>query len=79
MSVVDDVGVVINPLMLEGQLNGSIAQGIGPVLSEAIIFDRDSGQLLSGSFMDYGMPRSTDMPRSIFVLLRFRPRPIRSV
>ena len=62
MSVVDDVGVVINPLMLEGQLNGSIAQGIGQVLSEEIIYDRESGQLLSGSFMDYGMPRADDMP-----------------
>ena len=62
MSVVDDVGVVINPLMLEGQLDGSIAQGIGQVLSEEIVFDRESGQLLTGSFMDYGMPRAADMP-----------------
>jgi carbon-monoxide dehydrogenase large subunit len=61
MSVVDDVGVIINPLMLEGQLNGSIAQGIGQVLGEEIIFDRENGQLLSGSFMDYGMPRADDM------------------
>src|SRR4029079_1586974 len=58
MSVVDDVGVVINPLMLGGQLDGSIAQGIGPGLSEEVGFDRGSGQLLTGSFMDYGMPRA---------------------
>jgi carbon-monoxide dehydrogenase large subunit len=69
MSVVDDVGVVINPLMLEGQLNGSIAQGIGQVLSEEIIYDRESGQLLSGSFMDYGMPRADDMPPVDFRLV----------
>jgi len=62
MSVVDDVGIIINPLMLEGQLNGSIAQGIGQVLSEEIIYERESGQLLTGSFMDYGMPRAADMP-----------------
>jgi len=62
MSVVDDVGVVINPLMLDGQLTGSIAQGIGQVLSEELVYDRQSGQLLSGSFMDYGMPRADDMP-----------------
>ena len=62
MSVVDDVGIVINPLMLDGQLSGSIAQGIGQILSEEIVYDRQSGQLLSGSFMDYGMPRAGDMP-----------------
>lgn len=62
LSVVDDVGVAINPLMLEGQLNGSIAQGIGQILSEEILYDPDSGQLLSGSFMDYGMPRATHIP-----------------
>ena len=62
LSVVDDVGVAINPLMLEGQLNGSIAQGIGQILSEEILYDADSGQLLSGSFMDYGMPRAADIP-----------------
>jgi aerobic carbon-monoxide dehydrogenase large subunit len=62
MSVADDVGVVINPLMLDGQLLGSIAQGIGQILGEEIVYDRDSGQLLSASFMDYGMPRADDIP-----------------
>ena len=61
MSVADDVGVVINPLMLDGQLSGSIAQGIGQILIEEIVYDRE-GQLLSGSFMDYGMPHAHDMP-----------------
>ena len=62
MTVVDDVGIVINPMMLDGQLMGSIAQGIGQILSEEVVYDHDSGQLLSGSFMDYGMPRADDMP-----------------
>jgi carbon-monoxide dehydrogenase large subunit len=62
MSVADDVGIVINPLMLDGQLSGSIAQGIGQILNEEIVYDRQNGQLLSGSFMDYGMPRADDMP-----------------
>jgi carbon-monoxide dehydrogenase large subunit len=62
ISVVDDVGVVINPLMLEGQLLGSIAQGMGQTLAEEVVYDRTSGQLLSASFMDYWMPRADDMP-----------------
>jgi len=57
-SVVDDVGTVMNPLLLEGQIQGGIAQGVGQVLMEDIRFDPDSGQLLTGSFMDYAMPRA---------------------
>lgn len=57
-SVVDDVGTVMNPLLLEGQIVGGIAQGVGQVLMEEIRFDPDSGQLLTGSFMDYAMPRA---------------------
>ena len=57
-SVVDDVGTVMNPLLLEGQIRGGIAQGVGQVLMEDIRFDPDSGQLLTGSFMDYAMPRA---------------------
>ena len=60
-SVVDDVGTVINPLTLEGQIHGGIGQGVGQAFSEHIIYDPDSGQLLTGSFMDYGMPRADDM------------------
>jgi len=60
-SVVDDVGTVINPLTLEGQIHGGIGQGVGQAFSEHIVYDPDSGQLLTGSFMDYGMPRADDM------------------
>jgi carbon-monoxide dehydrogenase large subunit len=62
LSVVDDVGMVINPLMLDGQLVGSVAQGIGQILAEEVVYDRDSGELMSASFMDYCMPRADDMP-----------------
>jgi len=58
-SVVDDVGTVLNPLLLHGQIAGGIAQGAGQVLMEDIRFD-NSGQLVTGSFMDYAMPRATD-------------------
>jgi carbon-monoxide dehydrogenase large subunit len=59
---VDEVGRAINPLLLEGQVHGGIAQAVGQCLVEDIAYDPDSGQLMSGSFMDYGMPRATDMP-----------------
>jgi carbon-monoxide dehydrogenase large subunit len=60
-SVVDDVGTIMNPLLLEGQICGGIAQGVGQVLMEDIRFDPASGQLLTGSFMDYAMPRAGDL------------------
>ena len=60
-SVVDDVGTVMNPLLLEGQIRGGIAQGVGQMLMEDIRFDPASGQLLTGSFMDYAMPRAGDL------------------
>jgi carbon-monoxide dehydrogenase large subunit len=59
--VVDDVGTVINPLTLAGQIHGGIAQGMGQILMEQIIYDPDSGQLLTASFMDYAMPRADTM------------------
>jgi carbon-monoxide dehydrogenase large subunit len=59
-SVVDDVGTVINPLLLKGQIAGGIAQGVGQILMEDIHFDSD-GQLVTGSFMDYAMPRAGDL------------------
>ena len=59
-SVVDDVGTVINPLLLKGQIVGGVAQGVGQILMEDIRFDGD-GQILTGSFMDYAMPRATDI------------------
>jgi carbon-monoxide dehydrogenase large subunit len=60
-SVVDDVGTVLNPLLLEGQIHGGIAQGLGQVLLENIHFDPESAQLVTGSFMDYAMPRAGDL------------------
>jgi carbon-monoxide dehydrogenase large subunit len=56
--VVDDVGTVINPLTLKGQIHGGVAQGVGQALMEQVIYDRESGQLLTASFMDYAMPRA---------------------
>jgi len=61
-NAVDDVGVALNPLVCEGQMHGAIAQGLGQALLEHVVYDRDSGQLLTGSLMDYGMPRADDMP-----------------
>ncbi|MEP4378545.1 MAG: xanthine dehydrogenase family protein molybdopterin-binding subunit [Alphaproteobacteria bacterium] len=58
---VDDCGTVINPMIVHGQVHGGVAQGLGQVLGEHAIYD-DGGQLLAGSFMDYMMPRATDMP-----------------
>ncbi|MEJ2122085.1 MAG: xanthine dehydrogenase family protein molybdopterin-binding subunit [Alphaproteobacteria bacterium] len=57
----DDTGVVINPMLVEGQLIGGIAQGLGEALMEQIVYDGD-GQLLTGSLMDYAVPRAADMP-----------------
>jgi carbon-monoxide dehydrogenase large subunit len=56
--VVDDVGTVINPLTLHGQIHGGIAQGVGQVLMEQVAYEPGSGQLLTASFMDYAMPRA---------------------
>ena len=58
---VDDAGTIINPLLAEGQLHGSLAQGLGQVMMEQIVYD-DGGQLLTGSLMDYAVPRADDMP-----------------
>jgi carbon-monoxide dehydrogenase large subunit len=58
---VDDIGTVINPMIVHGQLHGGVAQGIGQALIEHCAWDRD-GQLLSGSFMDYALPRADDLP-----------------
>ena len=57
-AVVDDVGTVINPIGLKGQIHGGIVQGAGQALMEQVVYDPDSGQVLSGSFMDYTMPRA---------------------
>jgi carbon-monoxide dehydrogenase large subunit len=60
--VVDDFGVVINPLLLAGQVNGGIAQGVGQAMLERTAYDRDSGQLVSGTLLDYALPRADDLP-----------------
>ena len=60
-NVVDDFGVILNPMLVEGQVHGGIVQGIGQALLEGALYD-DSGQLLTGSFMDYSMPRADNMP-----------------
>jgi carbon-monoxide dehydrogenase large subunit len=61
-TVVDDFGTVINPMMLEGQVHGGVAQGIGQALHEHAAFD-EQGQLVAGSLMDYALPRADDLPR----------------
>jgi len=60
-TVVDDFGVLMNPMLAEGQVHGGVAQGIGQAITEQVVYDED-GQLLSGSFMDYAMPRAYDVP-----------------
>ncbi|WP_291296154.1 xanthine dehydrogenase family protein molybdopterin-binding subunit [Elioraea sp.] len=62
--VVDDVGTVINPLLLKGQIHGGVAQGLGQVLGESIRYD-ESGQIVTASFMDYQMPRASDLPSMV--------------
>ncbi|HTQ33734.1 MAG TPA: xanthine dehydrogenase family protein molybdopterin-binding subunit [Stellaceae bacterium] len=60
--VIDDVGTVVNPFGLKGQIHGGVAQGLGQALMEQVVYDRESGQNLTGSFMDYAMPRADVMP-----------------
>jgi len=63
-SLVDDFGTIVNPMLLLGQIHGGVAQGLGQVLTENIVYD-ENAQLLTGSFMDYGIPRADDMPKTI--------------
>nr|MCU0946241.1 xanthine dehydrogenase family protein molybdopterin-binding subunit [Rubritepida sp.] len=60
--VVDDVGHALNPLIVRGQVHGGVAQGIGQAVMERTAYDKESGQLLSASFMDYALPRAEDLP-----------------
>jgi carbon-monoxide dehydrogenase large subunit len=60
--VVDDFGTVINPLLLRGQVQGGVAQGVGQAMLERTVFDVESGQLVTGSFTDYALPRADDLP-----------------
>jgi carbon-monoxide dehydrogenase large subunit len=73
-SVVDDVGTVMNPLLLKGQIVGGVVQGAGQILKENIHFDSD-GQLVTGSFMDYAMPRAHDV---CFVDVKTNPVPTKT-
>jgi len=66
--VVADVGRIVNPIIVEGQMHGGAVQGIGQALLERIVYDPESGQTLTGSFMDYTVPRADDVP---FVTLAF--------
>jgi carbon-monoxide dehydrogenase large subunit len=61
-SVVDDVGRMVNPMLVKGQIHGGIVQGVGQGLFEELTYDGTTGQLLAGSFMDYAMPRADDVP-----------------
>jgi aerobic carbon-monoxide dehydrogenase large subunit len=61
-TVVEDIGHVLNPVLVHGQVHGGIAQGLGQALGEAILHDPETGQVLTASFMDYVMPRADDMP-----------------
>jgi carbon-monoxide dehydrogenase large subunit len=61
-TVVDDVGNMINPMLVKGQIHGGVVQGLGQGLFELVAYDRETAQLMSGSFMDYAMPRADDVP-----------------
>lgn len=82
-AAVDDCGRVINPMICEGQIVGALAQGIGQALTESLVYDQRSGQMLSGSFMDYAMPRAGDFPSIISefheVLCKTNPLGIKGV
>ena len=71
-TVVDDCGTVINPLLAKGQIMGGVAQGAGQALLEDVVYDHDSGQLLTGTLMDYGIPRADTMPS---ITIDFSPVP----
>ncbi|MEM1160171.1 MAG: molybdopterin cofactor-binding domain-containing protein, partial [Pseudomonadota bacterium] len=64
-TVTDDFGTLMNPMLAEGQVHGGVAQGIGQAITEQVVYDED-GQLLSGTFMDYAMPRADNIPNMPF-------------
>ena len=73
-TMVDDSGRSVNPMIVHGQMHGAVAQGIGQALTERCVYDRASGQLVSGSFLDYAIPRADDLP-AISVTSRDVPSP----
>ncbi|PQO24655.1 carbon monoxide dehydrogenase [Rhodobacteraceae bacterium WD3A24] len=70
-TVADDVGTVVNPLLVKGQIAGGVAQGLGQALMEEVVYEPGSGQLLSASFMDYAIPRAGDLP-----MMRIQTHPV---
>jgi carbon-monoxide dehydrogenase large subunit len=70
--VVDDLGRVLNPMIVRGQIQGGVVQGVGQALMEHQIYDRQSGQLLTGSFQDYAIPRASGVPNVESVLEEVR-------
>ncbi|MDE2335486.1 MAG: xanthine dehydrogenase family protein [Rhodospirillales bacterium] len=74
-TMVHDFGTVINPLLLEGQLQGGVAQGFGQAAMEQVVHDEESGQPLTGSWMDYAMPRADDLP-ALALISRPTPSPL---
>jgi aerobic carbon-monoxide dehydrogenase large subunit len=61
-SACDDFGNIVNPTIVEGQVHGGLAQGIGQALLEGCVYDRETGQLLTATYMDYALPRAADLP-----------------
>ena len=61
-SAVEELGKVLNPMIVAGQIHGGVVQGVGQALGEVIVHDRESGQMLTASFMDYQMPRADEYP-----------------
>jgi carbon-monoxide dehydrogenase large subunit len=74
LTIVDDSGRSVNPMIVHGQMHGAVAQGIGQALTERCVYDGASGQLLSGSFLDYAIPRADELP-AIVVTSRDVPSP----
>lgn len=72
---VEDVGRVLNPLVVEGQVHGGVVQGLGQAMCESVVYDPESGQLISASFLDYAMPRASDVP---MIDTRFNPVPTKA-
>lgn len=71
----DDAGKIINPMIVEGQVHGGLAQGIGQAMMEHVVYDPDDGQLISGSFIDYAMPRAENMPENLELVFQEIPCP----
>ncbi|HYM03421.1 MAG TPA: molybdopterin cofactor-binding domain-containing protein, partial [Stellaceae bacterium] len=77
-TAVDDCGVALDPVLVDGQIHGGVAQGLGQALMEDAVYDPATGQLLAGSFMDYAMPRADDLPTMVGALhpTRCRTNPL---